>query len=252
MTSLNKLGLTVVLITALVLAVLFGAWWGVKKYWLAPAAAPAPASESAVDTPSQPAFPSQILTLPLGNQVAEANTWTQKYLASLPEDTPPDQILDETRLEAFVNVNKGQLLPTLPEGLIKTTPASGKEAIKMYLDAISPVQNKNLSTVSNQDIETAWRLAYQNNQPETINSLIQKLHNNVDVLQAVAAPEELEALHTKITAAAHALTNNTELLRDMNKDFVGGLIGAKNIEELGAVFGEIQEEIKALDEKYDL
>lgn len=251
MNSINRLGLIVVCITVFVLAVLFGAGWGVKKYWLAPSPAPTPTSESAGDSPSEPAFPREILTLPLGSQVADANTWTQKYLASLPEDTPPDQILDETRLEAFVNVNKGQLLPTLPEGLIQTTPASGKEAIKTYLDEISPVQNKNLSTVSNQDIETAWRLAYQNNQPETINSLIQKLHNNVDVLQAVAAPEGLEDFHTKVVASAHSLTNNTELLRDMNKDFVGGLIGAKNIEELGAVFQEIEAEVKELDAKYE-
>ncbi len=290
MTSLNKLGLTVVLITGLVLAVLFAAWWGIQHYFLkseTPSPTPATADVSQdtdgdgladlvenlyktdpnkADTDGDQVSDGDEVragrnptlaealgasgTLPLGSQVAEANTWTQKYLASLPEDTPQDQVLDQTRLEAFVNVNKGQLLPTLPEGLIKTTSVSGKEAIKTYLDAISPVQNKNLSAVSNQDIETAWRLAYQNNQPETINGLIQKLHNNVDVLEEAAVPQELAELHTKVVASAHSLTNNTERLRDMNKDFVGGLIGAKSIEELAAVFAEIEAEVKELDVKY--
>ena len=196
----------------------------------------------------------------IGSAVENPVTWTGKYLASLPDDTPRGEILDQTRLEAFVNVNKGEILPALPEGLIQTTDAGGAAAVEAYLNAITPETNPALVAITNQDIEAAWRLSYQSGQREEIEQLVRQLHENVDKLEAVEAPASVEtsagkpvdlvALHTKLVSASHALVNNAELLRDMNEDFVGGLIGAKNIELLGAVFQEIEAEVDALDAEY--
>lgn len=295
MTSINKLGMVVALITVVVLLVVFGAWWGVKKYWfdqLSPAASPTPTGDIEADrdrdglsdvvenlyktdpdkadtdndtvndgeevrlgrNPLQAegvtAGASDIL---LGSQVKDISTFTGRYLASLPEDTPRDEVLSKEKLEAFVNVNKGELLPTLPAGLIKTSAAppagGGTAATRVYLDQVSPAQNSTLHVVSNEEIEKAWRTAYVNNDPEAINEVIRKLLQNVRTLEAVESPKTLVEFHTKLVSASHALTNNTERLRDMNKDFVGGLIGAKNIEELGPVFQDIEAEIDRLDEE---
>lgn len=290
MNSLNKLGLRVALFTILALAVIFGAWWGISHFFLKSGSLAQPTVEpdvskdtdedglvdlvenlyktdpSKADTDGDQVSDGEEVrlgrnptlvdgvgtsgSLPIGSQVKEQNTWTQKYLASLPDDISQDQILDETRLSAFVEANKGQLLPTLSAGLVKTNSSSGKAAIQTYLDQISPVQNTKLHSISNQDIEAAWRLAYEHTQAETISTLITHLHENVTTLQNIEAPKELEALQAKVVAASHSLTNNTELLRDMNKDFVGGLIGAKNVEELASVFQEIESQVKELDTKY--
>lgn len=232
MNSLNKLGLTVALVTALVLIVLFGAWWGIKKYWFEK---PTLAEQVAQATP-MPTSEIQFGSLPSPQALSQTGPWTQKYLASQPVD-----------ITEFVNVNKGQLLPALPEGVIKISAATGEEATKKYLEHVSPATNPQLHAVTLAEIESAWRLAYQNNQPETINDLVQKLLENVKTLEAIEAPAQQATLHTKLVAASHALVNNTELLRDMKSDWVGGLIGAKNIDELGAVFKGIESEVNALN-----
>lgn len=272
MNSVNRLGLIAALTTVIVLAVLFAAWWGVKKYWLTPPLDSAPASVETTageqdsdgdglpdlvenlyktnpqkaDTDGDLVSDGDEVTVGRDPLAVEGATWTDKYLASLPDDTPRDQIMDQAQLTAFVAANKGQLLPTLPDGLIKTSAEAGKATTTAYLDAISPSQNEKLSAITPADIESAWKLSFQNNQPETMDSLVTKLHQNVDILQSVVAPKELLALHTKVVSAAHALTNNTELLRDTQADWVGGLIGAKNIDELGVVFQDLKAQVTQL------
>lgn len=291
MTPINKLGILVALITVVVLLMLFGAWWGVKKYWFDPLSQRAAATPQSTgdleadrdgdglsdlvenlyktdpdkaDTDNDTVSDGEEIRLGrnpllaegvtagvgdilLGSQVKDISTFTGKYLASLPEDTPREEVLSKEKLEAFVNVNKGELLPTLPAGLIKTSKETGQAETRAYLDQVSPAQNAKLHIVSNEEIEKAWRAAYVNNQPEAINEVITKLLANARTLEAVAAPKNLVELHTKLIAASHALVNNAERLRDMNRDFVGGLIGAKNIEDLAPVFQEIEAEIDRLD-----
>lgn len=295
MNPVNRLGIFVAFVTVVVLLLIFGAWWGVRRYWLDPLTETPPPTASPdleadrdddglsdlvenlyqtnpdqADTDGDGAKDGEEVQagrnplvvegltagasdILLGSQVKDISTFTGKYLASLPEDTPRDQVLSKDNLEAFVNVNKGELLPTLPAGLIKTVPnppASGRAAaIRQYLDQISPEQNSALHVVTNEEIEKAWRAAYESNTTDEIADVIRRLIENARTLEAVVAPKELEEFHTKLVAATHALVNNTERLRDMSRDFVGGLIGAKNIEELGPIFREIEAEIDRLDEE---
>lgn len=230
MTSLNKLGLTVVIITALALGAVFTAWWSIKTYLLAakPETTPTPIPTLAPDT--------SFGSLPSPQVLSQTGPWTQKYLAASPA---PD-------IENFVNANKGQLLPTLSDGTVKTKAETSEASHKKYAEEVSHDTNPALHAIIKADIESAWRLSFQNSQPQVINDVIQKLLENVKILEAVIAPQDQEALHTKIVSASHALVNNAELLRDTKSDWVGALIGAKNIDELQPVLTEIETEVATL------
>ncbi len=196
--------------------------------------------------------PEDIVKPPTGKQVAVQTTYTQKYLASLPIDVPREQILDQGQLENYVNANKGELLPLIKEGTIKITPAEGAEAIKGYLDIVSSTSNTKLAPVTSADLEAAFRLQVSSANSEPMIKIAEALRNNVEILEAVEVPAEAAAFHTKLLAASMSLRDNANLLRDVNKDFVGGLIGAKNIEELGLVWQELAAEINNLEVKYGL
>lgn len=192
-----------------------------------------------------------VIKPPTGSAVVDPVTYTQRYLASLPNDITREDILDKTRLEAFVNVNKGPLLPAQPTSPIQGTPASGKEAIKTYLDQISSTHNPALTNVTSDDIQQAFTVQLTDN-GQALTTLTQQLEKNLTSLQPVAVPQEAAALHTKILLATEALLTNVRLLGTMKTDFVAGLVGSKNIEELGTIWQEIAAEVTALEVKYKL
>jgi len=187
-----------------------------------------------------------------GQAVAQQDTYTQRYLASLPNNIPREQILDQVRLEAFMQANRGQLLPTVAPESIQTVNSEGKEAVSAYLDTVSSVHNLSLKAITSADIEAAFRLQVDSSQPQPMRDVVIALTNNVGVLENAVAPQEVVGLHTKFIAASQALRDNAKLLSTIDGDFVGGLIGAKNIEELGTVFQEIAQEMQALEEKYGI
>lgn len=291
MQSLNRLGLRVAGLTGAALLVVFGLYWGIKVTWhsmhpdvaVRPSVTPAVAAASAYDDTA-----ARLKDLPvtdqntvdtdhdgipdlqeinqgtdpnvagsagdnvpaLGKNVKDLSTYTNRYLSTLPEDTPHDQIYTKEKLTAYVDVNKGQLLPDLPANTVKTAPGVGKEAVQTYLDAISPDQNKDLQVVSNQDIEQATMQQFQG-QTAGLDSIVTKLTKNVQVLQSVAAPQEALTLHTKLVQATQALLNNVKLLKNIQNDFVGTLVGSKNIEDLGPVFQDIGNQIQTFDKQYN-
>lgn len=296
MEDINRLGLRVVGITAVVLAVLFGVYWGARtllrggREAAQPLEEPQTLAERQQDTDGDgvadlyetayyntdptkadtdgdgvsdldeitagrdPAVagPQDESRPATGSAVAQQETHTQRYLASLPDDVPRDQILDQAKLEAYMSANRGELLPALPDGVVKTTATAGKEAVSAYLDATSTAHNKSLRAVTSTDIEAAFRLQIQSGQPKTMQDLVIALTNNVGVLEGIEAPAEVTDLHTKLVAASRALRDNAAALRDIQQDFVGGLIAAKNIEELGGIFQELAAEVQGLEKKYGL
>lgn len=187
----------------------------------------------------------------VGSQITNPNTVTEHYLASLPDDIPSTDILDRPRLEAFVNLNKGELLPPLPPEFLRTSTATDKPAIETYLNSISTIQNSQLRAVTNADIESAFRLQTQQ-QPQRLTEISTQLQENVEILRAVEAPAEVQALHTHLLAASQSLADNVKRLQTTNTDFVNGLIGSKNIEELGPVFQDLANDVKTLEAKYGL
>jgi hypothetical protein len=189
---------------------------------------------------------------PTGQQVATQDTYTQRYLAQLPAEVPREDILQQDRVRAFVDGQRGQLLPPIAPDTLKSTTKSGKTAISEYLDSISSTHNKALQAVSSADVEAAFRVLVNTSNPTPLQELVTKLEQNVVLLKAVPAPAEAAALHQKFVAASQALATNAKLLGTTNTDFVGALIGARNIEELGGVFQDIARQVKALEEKYGL
>ena len=184
-----------------------------------------------------------------GEQVAQIETYTEKYLASLPENVPREEILDQVRLEAFVEANKGPLLP--PASII-TSSAEGKDVVKAYLDTVSSTHNKELGVVTSADIDAAFRLLINTQDKQPMQGIVNVLQKNVGILQKVTAPNEVSGLHEKMVAATSALQTNSEGLLNIDQDFVGGLIAAKKIEELGNVFQEMATSIMELETKYGL
>lgn len=185
-----------------------------------------------------------------GSEVTDLNTYTNRYLASLPDDASREDILKKETLGAFVESNLGELTPSLDGGVVKTNKAKGKEAIEEYLNSISAAHNENLAAVTSEQIDQAFVKQLTN--PEELQQVEDSLKKNLDILKDVAAPEEAADLHLRYISATQALLNNVSLLNRMGEDFAGGLIGAKNIELLGPVFDEIAQGIAALEEKYGI
>ncbi len=187
----------------------------------------------------------------LQGHVAGVQTYTQQYLATLPTDAAREDILDQTRLEAFVATNRGELLPSLPPGTVQTTTDTGGAAIATYLDTISSFHNKQLHQVTSESIEAAFNAQLQL-KTEPLNTIVDQLEQNINVLKTIPAPTEVADMHEKLIRATTALHTNTIALRDIDQDFVGGLIATKNIDELGVIFQEISRSIQELETKYGI
>ncbi len=193
--------------------------------------------------------------LPSASELAKKQqtlSFTDRYLATLPSNADQAQVLNKQRIEAFIVDEQKQLLPDIPASSLKTTSKSGKEAVQAYLDGISSQHNTAIKPVTSDEIEEAFRLYYSNNSPESLQTLIQTLEQNVRLLKTVETPAETLELHKKLIAASQALVDNTKLLQNMSKDFVGGLMGAKNIEDLGPIFQDIGKQVQAFEVKYNL
>lgn len=190
-------------------------------------------------------------SIPTGEEVPEVGLHTQRYLASLPEDVPREEILNRERLEAYINLNKGELLPVLPVGTVKTTAVAGKEVVEQYLHTISSSHNSSLHVITSDNIQQAFTQQLQL-QPAAMNTIVAQLQENLQLLKDAPAPAETASLHEKLIAASEALLSNTKQLQGIDNDFVGGLIASNNVQELGTVFAQITEEIRQLETKYGL
>lgn len=288
MQHINRLGLQAAGLTAIGVLIVGTVYWGLHAVWVSHTTAQAipktasptldptygqvadqlqnlpPAQQSTVDSDGDGIPDSQEINQGqnprvagiqgenrpnLGSQVTDLSTYTNRYLSQLPENTDAKDIFTKDRLEAWVDLNKGELLPALPPNSFKTSTDKGKEAVRKYLDSISPDQNKNLQPVSNQDIEQAMAQQFQA-KTDALQAIVDKLTKNVQILESVVVPAEVAPLHTKMLQASISLLNNTKLLQNVTPDFVGSLVGSKNIEDLAPVFQDIATQVSQLDQKY--
>lgn len=187
-----------------------------------------------------------------GSAVADVDTYTGQYLAGLPDDAARGEILDQSRLEAFVESSRESLLPEIPVEELHITELEGEGAVSDYLDAISSAHNSSIQPVTSADLEAAFRLQINSSNGEPMRLIVDALDRNLTTLKLALVPAETTALHTRLLAASQALRDNATLLRDIDDDFVGGLVAAKNIEDLGAIFQEIAADVQSLEEKYGL
>lgn len=187
-----------------------------------------------------------------GSRVTEVKTYTQQYFAGLPDNVPRNEILNQVRLESFVSNNRGALLPVVTQEMIKTVPGEGKGAVTAYLDNISSTHNEALKGITSADIEAAFRLQTTSQELQPMQDIVAALNSNLEIIKGVTAPTEVAGLHMDLIAASQALRDNVALLSKIKLDFVGGLIAAKNIEDLGDEFQKIARDIETLEEKYGI
>ncbi len=178
-----------------------------------------------------------------GNVQLAADTYTKKYIAQLPPDAAQSDVLQKDKLEAFVIQQQEELAKATPPVEIKTSSESGKEAVQKYIEAISSERNARIRAVTSADIEKAFQTYYVNNESSEIDAIIQILEQNLAALKDVAAPQEALDLHQRLVTASQQLLDGVKLLKTMPSDFVGGLLGAKIIEDLGPTFAQIGEDL---------
>ena len=195
--------------------------------------------------------PDDVSKPPTGEAITDPQTLTQLYLATLPNDVPRSEVLSQDRLQAFVDLNSGELLPEIPLSEITTNQDSGKNAVGAYLESISATHNSKLVAISNDDIEAALIGQLQLN-PTAMQQLVTDLEHNYDTLKNVSVPTEVLDLHQTLLAASRSLATNVKAIKDINDDFVGGLVAAQNIDSLGAVFQDIAQQVVQLEQQYGL
>ncbi len=259
MNSINTLGIRIIGITLILILVIFGVWKGtelaISKYQtsrtVTSTITPAPTPLVQVEPTLAPEVEKELS--------AFADTarktligYTKKYVESLPVDITKAQLLEPKRIEAFVDANRGTLLPDLPAGTVQTTTKSGKSAIQAYLDEISPIQNSAIKTITGDMITSGLAKQESNEELQALAPLLLSLEDNFKIFQNIKAPQEAATFHTKLLRATQALINNVKLLQGMRNDFVGGLIGQKNLADLNAVFTDIGTQILALETKYKI
>ncbi|HLC49058.1 MAG TPA: hypothetical protein VJI96_01590 [Candidatus Andersenbacteria bacterium] len=259
MNELNRIGIRVMGIIVVVLLVIVGIWkgiaLGISEYQTTKTpeitVSPTPIAYPSPETTLTPELQQELSTF-VDTTKETLVGYTKKYVESLPTDIPKDQVLDSKKVEAFVLANQGTLLPELFAGTLQTTTKSGKQAIQTYLDAISPVQNPAIKPITGDMITEALAKQESGEDLQALVAIRASIENNFTIFKSVKAPKEATELHTKLLQATLALMNNITLLQNMKTDFIGGLIGQKNLADLNAVFTDIGTQILALETKYNI
>lgn len=182
----------------------------------------------------------------------DTSTYTGRYLATLPKDASQAEVLSSDRLQTFINKERGATAIEAFTPTIKTTTDSDAEAVETYLNEISASHNTEIAAVTSDDITNAFTVYLQQRDSQDLDDIAEKLDSNLKLLRAVPAPAEAADLHKTLLAASQALLENVKLLQGITDDFIGGLVGAKNIEELGTTFQGIADQVSDLETTYNL
>lgn len=180
-------------------------------------------------------------------------TYTEQYFNRVGLPPSRENLLKSGELEEFVaSVNARGFLPAIREEELTIVSRGGRQAVVAYLDTVSLPQNQQITAVSNEDIERAFRTLTEQKDPKAIDQLIAALSTNVEILRTAPVPQETLALHKQYLAATLALKQNAEALKDYQTDFVGVLVAASRIDNLRGVFRAVAEGIKALEKQYNI
>lgn len=189
---------------------------------------------------------------PTGRNVLGAVSYTARYLATLPEDTARDMIINKDALDAFAADNRGTLIPDIPPAGIATVDPTDSETVRQYFARISSVSNPEVIAVAADDIAAAFRLDFERHDPETIEKIIVVLQSNITIYQQTPVPQGIRSIHEQLIALNEALLTNTQLLHTMPQDFVAGLIAARNLEELGSRFATLAHDMQSIQDEYGI
>jgi len=198
--------------------------------------------------------PNDSFNIEAASKALQEGTYTKEYIAGLPPELSREEFLDKARLEAFVEEHRASALVEVTAESLTVTAEDGvnKAVVEKYLDTISASHNPEVTAVTSDEIDVAYRAAYQNQESAELETILAALTKNVEILQATAVPASAVDLHVLLLSASTSLRDNVALLLNMDTDFVGGLIGARNIEVLGADFAEVAKQVAALEKKWGI
>lgn len=180
-------------------------------------------------------------------------TYTQRYFDRVGLPPSRENLVKSGELEDFVaSVNAPGFLPAVRDDDLHVVTRGGKAAVAAYLDTIALPQNTRLVTVKREDIESAFRALTETKDAAPLEKLITGLTTNSDILAEAPVPREALSLQKQYLAATLALTENIQLLKNYQTDFVGVLVAASRIDNLRSVFQSVAEGIKALEKKYEI
>lgn len=188
---------------------------------------------------------------PGATPVPNLGKYTEEYLSAFPDNATREEIFDKTKIGAFVDKKRSAHMFDGAKEAISLSADEGKETVAAYLDTISATHNDAITSVTIEDISKALAQASSGNQ-DSIDAIINSLTKNLAIFRSASAPKEAEALHRKLLGTTASLLENTKLLKNIKGDYIGSLIGAKNIEEVGTLFAVVASDIKTLEEKYEL
>ncbi len=259
MNELNRIGIRVMGIIIVVLMIVFGIWkgiaFGVSQYRVSQIT-PSPTVVPIASSMSQEEDISPELTQQLSSFAESTQEsligYTKQYVDSLPTNSTQEQVLDQKTIEAFVDANRGSLLQDLPAEVMKISAKTGRQAIVEYLDAISSSHNSAIAAVTGDMIIAALAKQEGGEDTQALVPIRTSIEGNLVIFESVSAPKEAEALHTKLLQSTRALLYAVTLLQNMKSDFVGGLIGQKNLADLNTAFADISAQILALETKYNI
>lgn len=260
MNDLNRIGIRVMSIVVVVLIIIFGIWkgiaFGISEYRTSqttpsPTLLPQTSPLNLSEEPLNPELSQQLSTLADSAQETLVG-YTKQYVDSLPANSTQEQVLDQKTIEAFVDANRGSLLQDLPAGAVKISAKTGRQAIVEYLDAISSSHNSAIATVTGDMIIAALAKQEGGEDTQALVPIRTSIESNLVIFESVSAPKEAEALHTKLLQSTRALLYAVTLLQNMKSDFVGGLIGQRNLADLNMAFADISAQILALETKYNI
>ena len=187
---------------------------------------------------------------PTGNEVSDSSSYTDQYLATLPESVSRDQVINKDALDSFVSSHRGELIPSVEPDSITVSNETGAAAVKQYFLDISSVSNASIISVTSADIEAAFQLDFQQQDPEIMKKLIAALEQNIAVYEQTPVPSDVRDIHERLLALNYALLNNVKLLHGMSRDFVGGLIAARNLHDLGAPLSQLSQDMAQAKMQY--
>lgn len=180
-------------------------------------------------------------------------TYTEQYFDRVGLPPSRENLLKSAELDEFIAITNARgFLPAVRDEDLRIVSATGKQAVAAYLDAVSASHNRNLLKVDAEGIEKAFKALTIEKNAQPLDDLIAALARNAEILRAAPVPGEARALGKQYLAATLALTENVELLKNYQTDFVGVLVAASRIDNLRGVFRAVADGITELERKYNI
>ncbi|MBI1834163.1 MAG: hypothetical protein HYR90_05060 [Candidatus Andersenbacteria bacterium] len=193
-----------------------------------------------------PAEPNDAFTtyLEAATGISEQTSYTARYkLYAGVTGQITEGLSQEEEVAAYVEEERKNLLPS--DFAIPPLDATATE-VTAYQQSISPTANPAITAVTSPAIADAFRKYFQNPTTSALDRINQDLETTIAELNRIAVPESLRPWHTEYIHLHALLLENIQLLKTMPEDPIGGLVAARNIQELGDRFNQLAKALNTL------